>query len=117
MLLVASTATAFAPYVPTVKVKLVDGIFAGVEQTVKVQLLSMPLAWFIASFLAMSAIAHFRRRLAAAGALRGWLARGINPMRWIEYAFSSTVMIVAIAYISFIQDVPALVAIAAATSP
>ena len=111
MLAVASTATVFAPYVPTVKLKLVDGAFAGVEQT-QVQLFSMPLAWFIASFLAMSAIAHFiagwplRRRYEA------WLARGMNPLRWIEYAFSSTVMIVAIAYISFIRDVPALVAIA-----
>lgn len=112
MLAVASTATAFAPYVPTVKLKLVDGTFAGVEQT-QVLLFSMPLAWFIASFLAMSAIAHFvagwplRRRYEA------WLARGMNPLRWVEYAFSSTVMIVAIAYISFIRDVPALVAIAA----
>jgi len=111
MLAVASTATAFAPYVPTVKVKLVDGAFAGLEQT-QVELLSMPLAWFIASFLAMSSIAHFiagwplRRRYEA------WLARGMNPLRWVEYAFSSTVMIVAIAYISFIRDVPALVAIA-----
>lgn len=111
MLAVASTAAAFAPYVPTVKVKLVDGVFAGIEQT-QVQLFSMPLAWFIASFLAMSAIAHFvagwplRRRYEA------WLARGMNPLRWVEYAFSSTVMIVAIAYISYIRDVPALVAIA-----
>lgn len=111
MLAVASTATAFAPYIPTVKVKLVDGAFAGLEQT-QVELLSMPLAWFIASFLAMSSIAHFiagwplRRRYEA------WLARGMNPLRWVEYAFSSTVMIVAIAYISFIRDVPALVAIA-----
>ncbi|MEO5705397.1 MAG: heliorhodopsin HeR [Candidatus Limnocylindrales bacterium] len=111
MLLVSSTAAAFAPYVPTVNIKLVDGTFAGIEQT-QVQLFSMPLAWFIASFLAMSAIAH----AVAGGPLRrryeGWLARGMNPLRWVEYAFSSTVMIVAIAYLSFIQDVPALLAIA-----
>jgi hypothetical protein len=111
MLAVASTATAFAPHLSTVKIKTVDGVFAGLE-AIQVQLFSMPLAWFIASFLAMSAIAHFiagwplRRRYEA------WLARGMNPLRWVEYAFSSTVMIVAIAYISFIQDVPALVAIA-----
>jgi len=111
MLLVASTAAVFAPYLSTVKVNLVDGTFAGLE-AVKVELFSMPLAWVIASFLAMSAIAHFiagwplRRRYEA------WLARGMNPLRWVEYAFSSTVMIVAIAYISFIQDVPGLLAIA-----
>jgi hypothetical protein len=112
MLAVASTATAFAPYVPTVKLKLVDGVFAGVEQT-QVQLFSMPLAWFIASFLAMSSIAHFLAGWPLRARYEAWLARGMNPLRWVEYSFSSTVMIVAIAYISFIRDVPALVAIAA----
>jgi hypothetical protein len=112
MLAVASTATAFAPYVPTVKLKLVDGVFAGVEPT-QVQLFSMPLAWFIASFLAMSAFAHFLAAWPLRRRYEAWLARGMNPLRWVEYAFSSTVMIVAIAYISFIRDVPALVAIAA----
>ncbi|HXI45771.1 MAG TPA: heliorhodopsin HeR [Candidatus Acidoferrales bacterium] len=112
MILVASTATALAPFVTTVKIKLVDGAFAGIEPT-QVQLFSIPLAWWIASFLAMSAMAH----ALAGGPLRAryesWLARGMNPLRWVEYAFSSTVMIVAIAYLSYIRDVPALVAIAA----
>lgn len=111
MLLIASTATAFAPYLSTVKIKLVDGAFAGLE-SVQVQLFSMPLAWFIASFLAMSSIAHFVAGWPLRRRYEGWLSRGMNPLRWVEYAFSSTVMIVAIAYISFIQDVPALLAIA-----
>ncbi|HLO35638.1 MAG TPA: heliorhodopsin HeR [Candidatus Deferrimicrobium sp.] len=111
MLVVASTAVAFAPFVPTVKPILANGAFAGVEQT-QVQLFSIPLAWFIASFLAMSAIAHAVAGWPLRGRYEGWLARGMNPLRWVEYAFSSTVMIVAIAYISFIRDVPALVAIA-----
>ena len=111
MLAVASTAAAFAPYLSTVKVQLVDGKFAGLE-AVKVELFSMPLAWFIASFLAMSAIAHFLAGWPLRALYEAWLARGMNPLRWVEYAFSSTVMIVAIAYISFIQDVPALLAIA-----
>jgi ABC-type amino acid transport system permease subunit len=111
MVAVASTAVAFAPYLSTVKVRLEDGAFAGLE-AVKVELFSMPLAWFIASFLAMSAIAHFLAGWPLRARYEAWLARGMNPLRWVEYAFSSTVMIVAIAYISFIQDVPALLAIA-----
>jgi hypothetical protein len=111
MLAVASTAAVFAPYLSTVKVNLVDGTFAGLE-AVKVELFSMPLAWFIASFLAMSAIAHFLAGWPLRRRYEAWLARGMNPLRWVEYAFSSTVMIVAIAYISFIQDVPGLLAIA-----
>ena len=99
MLAVASTAAAFAPYLSTVKVQLVDGKFAGLE-AVKVELFSMPLAWFIASFLAMSAIAHFLAGWPLRARYEAWLARGMNPLRSVEYAFSSTVMIVAIAYIS-----------------
>lgn len=111
MLAVASAAVSFAPFVPTVKPILENGTFAGIEPT-KVELFSIPLAWLIVSFLVMSAAAH----AFAGGPLRSryeaWLARGMNPLRWVEYAFSSTVMIVAIAYLSFIKDVPALLAIA-----
>ena len=111
MMAIATTAAAFAPFVPTVKPILENGRFVGIEQT-SVELFSMPLAWFIASFLAMSAIAHFLAAWPLRARYEGWLARGMNPLRWIEYSFSSTVMIVAIAYLSFIQDLPALVAIA-----
>ena len=113
MLAIASTTVAFAPFVPTVKPILENGQFAGIEQT-QVVLFSMPLAWLIASFFAMSAIAHFVAGWPLRTRYEAWLARGMNPLRWVEYAFSSTVMIVAIAWISFIQDVPALVAIAGA---
>jgi hypothetical protein len=60
----------------------------------------------------MSAIAHASAGIFLRGRYEAWLARGMNPLRWVEYAFSSTVMIIAIAYLSFITDVPALVAIA-----
>ncbi|HJW21705.1 MAG TPA: heliorhodopsin HeR [Candidatus Limnocylindrales bacterium] len=112
MLAIANTSVAFAPFVPTVKVRLVDGVFAGIEKT-QVQLFSMPLAWVIASFLAMSAVAHFTAGWPLRRRYEAWLARGMNPLRWVEYSFSSTVMIVAIAWLSFIQDLPALIAIAA----
>ena len=111
MIAVASTAAVFAPFVPTVKPIIQNGVFAGIEQT-QVQLFSFPLAWFIASFLAMSAIAHAIAGWPLRARYEAWLARGMNPLRWVEYAFSSTVMIAAIAYLSYIRDVPALVAIA-----
>jgi len=113
MLLVSSTAVVFAPVVPTVRPILENGRFVGVEPS-EVVLFSIPLAWWIASFFAMSAFAHFLAGWPLRGRYEAWLARGMNPLRWVEYAFSSTVMIVAIAWLSFIRDVPALVAIAAA---
>ena len=111
MIAVSSTATVFKPIVPTIRPILENGAFKGVEQT-QVVLFEIPLAWFIASFFLISSIAH-----AAAGwplrvRYEGFLARGMNPIRWVEYAFSSTVMIVAIAYLSYITDFPALIAIA-----
>ena len=111
MIAVSSTAAVFKPIVPTIRPILANGTFKGVDQT-QVVLFQMPLAWLIASFFLMSAIAH-----AAAGwflrtRYEGFLARGMNPLRWVEYAFSSTVMIVAIAYLSYITDFPALIGIA-----
>lgn len=111
MLLVSRTTALFEPVVPTVRPLLTDGKLTGLEPS-SVLLVSFPLAYLIASFLLMSAIAHATAGWVLRGRYEAWLARGINPLRWVEYAFSSTVMIVAIAYLSFITDFPALVAIA-----
>jgi hypothetical protein len=111
MIAISSTAAVFAPVVPTVSPIIVDGQFTGVEPS-SVTLFSVPLAWVIASFFLMSAIAHASAGWFLRDRYEAYLARGINPLRWVEYAFSSTVMIVAIAYISYITDFPALVAIA-----
>ena len=113
MLLIARTAVLFEPSVPTVRPIITDGQFTGIEQT-SVLLVSFPLAYLIASFFLMSAIAHATAGWFLRGRYEAWLARGMNPLRWVEYAFSSTVMIVAIAYLSFITEFPALVAIAGA---
>jgi hypothetical protein len=111
MLVVSSTTTLFEPIVPTIRPILTDGQFSGVEPS-SVLLVSFPLAYLIASFFAMSSIAHFFAGWPMRSRYEGWLARGMNPLRWVEYAFSSTVMIVAIAYISYITEFTALVAIA-----
>jgi hypothetical protein len=111
MVLVSSTTALFEPVVPTVKPIIENGTFKGVEQT-SVLLFSVPLAYVIATFFLMSSIAHASAGWPLRGRYEAYLARGMNPLRWIEYAFSSTVMIVAIAYISYITDFPALVAIA-----
>ena len=74
-------------------------------------LFDLPIGPAVAAFFLLSAIAHF----AVAFPARGWyernLARGMNPARWIEYALSSSVMIVVIATLSGIQEIGTLVAI------
>jgi hypothetical protein len=75
------------------------------------ELLSLPLGPAVAAFLFMSAAAH----LIVAGPAWAWyreqLAHGRSYARWIEYAFSSSLMIVLIAMITGIADVAALIAL------
>lgn len=113
MIAISRTTAVFEPIVPTVRPIIEDGQFTGVEPS-SVVLFSIPLAYVIASFFLMSAIAHASAGWFLRGRYEAWLARGMNPLRWVEYAFSSTVMIVAIAYISYITEFPGLIAIAGA---
>ncbi len=74
-------------------------------------LFDLPIGPAVATFFFLSAIAH----ALLAWPLRGWYERGlaghIQPMRWIEYALSSSVMIVVIASLAGIQEIGTLVAI------
>ena len=75
------------------------------------ELFELPIGPAVATFFFLSAIAH----ALLAWPLRRWyetrLARGIQPMRWLEYALSSSVMIVVIAALAGIQEIGTLVAI------
>ena len=68
-------------------------------------LFELPIGPAVAAFFAMSALAH----IAVAFPARRWyerrLARHQNPARWIEYAFSSSVMIVVIAMLTGVREV------------
>ena len=79
-------------------------------------IVDLPIGPAVASFFAMSAIAH----LVVAIPARGWyerrLARHQNPARWIEYAFSSSVMIVVIAMLTGIREIGTLIAIVGANA-
>ena len=72
----------------------------------------LPLAPLVAAFLFMSALAHF---LISTPGVYEWyvrnLKKGINYARWIEYAFSSSVMIVAIAMLFGMYDIATLLLI------
>ena len=83
----------------------------GSPATTKV-LFDVPLGPAVAAFLLMSAAAH----LIIAGPAWSWYAQNLTEnrsyARWIEYSFSSSLMIVLIAMITGIADVAALIAIA-----
>ncbi len=77
-----------------------------------IELFSFPMAYGVAAFSLLSALAHgwiatwgFRRYIDD-------LAHKRNIARWIEYALSSTLMIVLIAMLNSVWDVVALLALA-----
>ncbi len=74
-------------------------------------LFALPIGPAVALFFFLSAAAHLSLALPARRWYEDRLARGQNPSRWIEYALSSSVMIVVIAELSGIQEVGTLVAI------
>lgn len=76
-----------------------------------VVLYDAPLAWGVAAFLAVSAVAHWT--VAGPGFARyaAGLRRGRNVFRWVEYAISASIMIVLIAQLTGISDAAALLAL------
>lgn len=80
-------------------------------------LFDVSIAWGVAIFLFMSALAHF---LIVTPGIYGWyrsqLRRKRNYARWIEYSFSSSVMVVLIAMLVGIADIAALVGLAGANA-
>jgi hypothetical protein len=75
-------------------------------------LFDIRIAWGVAAFVFLSALAHW---LIASPGIFGWyvnnLKRDRNYARWIEYALSSSVMVVLIAMLPGISDIAALGAI------
>lgn len=74
-------------------------------------LFSLPLGPLVASFLFLSAIAHFMIAFPFNKQYNEGLKKHINIARWIEYAFSSSIMIVVISLLVGISDISALIPI------
>jgi hypothetical protein len=92
--------------------KFVEGDIYPVTETI----VEIPVGPAIALFLFITAFAH----LSVATYGYRWYVRkvgsGINPARWYEYAFTSSLMIVILAMLTGIFDIAALLAIAAANA-
>ena len=81
----------------------------GIEPPGLFELFEVRIAWGVAAFVFLSAIAHW---VISSPAVYPWyvrnLERGRNYARWIEYSISSSVMVVLIAMLSGISTVGAL---------
>lgn len=80
----------------------------------QVDLFSIPVGFAVAAFSIMSAIAHFYVSGPGYNKYMEGLRNKQNFYRWIEYSFSSTLMIILISMLNAVWDVVALLAIAGA---
>ena len=69
------------------------------------------MAWLIGAFFLLSSLAHFTVAVPRWGSYIENLRHHRNPYRWLEYSLSSSIMIVAIAQITGVTDVVALIAL------
>jgi hypothetical protein len=85
----------------------------GISEPTLTELFTVSVAWGVALFLLMSAAAHY---IIASPGVFGWYRANLlldrNYARWIEYSFSSSLMVVLIAMLTGISDIAALIAIA-----
>lgn len=73
------------------------------------------IAYWIASFSLLSALFHYLTVLPGVFEVyKGQLERGINIFRWVEYALSSTIMILIIMLLSGLTNLSALIGVAGA---
>jgi Heliorhodopsin len=72
------------------------------------QLFDVNLAFLVAAFFFMSAIAHGLMATKLRSMYEADLKKGLNKIRWIEYALSASTMMVAIGLLVGVQDISAL---------
>lgn len=75
------------------------------------ELFSLNLAYVVAAFFFMSAVAHFVVATVYRKTYLSNLEKGINKARWVEYAFSASTMMVGIALLSGVYDLASLIMI------
>jgi len=75
------------------------------------ELFTVNLAWFVVAFFLLSSLAHLFIGTIYKNRYEANLLLGINKVRWFEYAFSASIMMIAISLLSGIYDLSSLVMI------
>lgn len=79
-------------------------------------LFDVNMAWLVAAFLLFAAVAHGLAATKLRSTYEKDLKNGINKIRWIEYAFSASVMLVVMALLGGVYDAASLLMIIALTA-
>jgi len=84
---------------------------AGTLASVTDPWIEIQLSYLVASFLFISALAHFLISTVLYDSYVAYLKQGMNPYRWYEYSVSASVMIVVIAMLAGIWDLGTLLSL------
>ncbi len=103
-------------YAVTITTSFLQWLPTGIPGTVTQDVVSIRIGPLVAAFLLISAVAHFI--MASIG--YKWyvrnLKKGINYLRWYEYALSASLMVVLIGMLSGIYDAPTMILLFALTA-
>lgn len=111
ILILSLTVSTFRDFRPTIFARFfeVDGQGGYGPQTQA--LFDLPFGIMVALFLLLSALFHFLIAFVFKGQYLRWIEQGINPLRWYEYALSSSIMIVLLAALFGLLTLEAVVLI------
>ena len=70
------------------------------------------IVWMLIGFVFITAAVHFLIYMCKDGRYRSYLDKKNNPLRWIEYAITSTLMLIAIGFSVGIKEINTIVLIA-----
>lgn len=111
IVLVLATTKTFSLSVSYLTVDSLQSTTAGsvVLAPAKQPVWDLNLAYLVAAFFLLSALAHTLMATVYRSRYEADLGRGINRLRWFEYALSASVMLVGIAVLAGMYDVVSLV--------
>ena len=111
ILILALTVETFKSFRPTVFARFFEVYEGGAYGPGTQALFDLPFGMLVAVFLLLSAVFHFL----IAGPFKAYylsnIKKGINPLRWYEYALSSSIMIVLLAAMFGLLTIEAVILI------
>lgn len=111
ILILSLTITAFKDFRPTIFGRFFEIYEGGGYGPVTQELFTLPFGIMVSLFLLLSALFHFLISGPAKSYYLSSIEKGSNPLRWYEYALSSSIMIVLLASMFGLLTIEAIILI------
>ena len=111
ILILALSVDVFRDFRPTIYGRFFEGGEGGTYAPATQTLFDLPFGIMVALFLLLSALFHFLISGPFKTNYAAWVDKGINPLRWYEYALSSSIMIVLLAALFGLLTIEAIILI------